>query len=287
MPPTNPLLQSIRSAVDMNEKLSTMFTRAGSISENKGYIVRAYRNANRALSTALQETNRQSAVREVVQELRVSVNTGLRDSLQASVEAGVEESARQLRFYGIETEPEYSMGLSEQVDTAINAVMAQLDAQDATIQALLLSDIDDTLITGDDSRQGVLKPGDILPAASYWIAALLWDSFSWWSKYNGRNLSFQKQVVAALDGRTTDCCLRAHGQIVPLDGQFHLTGTPRFSDRLSWTPFHWSCRSAVTLYLPDFDDGFTQKMIDGAKYVLAQRKLGKNPDQHPADAFWN
>lgn len=61
---------------------------------------------------------------------------------------------------------------------------------------------------------------------------------------------YQKQVFAALDARTTACCRRAHGQIQDLDQPFVLTGTPRFADRVMSPPFHYRCRSAVTLYTP-------------------------------------
>lgn len=59
---------------------------------------------------------------------------------------------------------------------------------------------------------------------------------------------FHKQVVAAIDARTTDCCRRAHGQIQPLDQPFVLIGTPRYADRIMHPPFHWHCRTVDVLY---------------------------------------
>lgn len=61
---------------------------------------------------------------------------------------------------------------------------------------------------------------------------------------------YQKQVIAAIDARTTDCCRRAHGQIQPLDTPFVLTGTPRFSSRMMQPPFHYRCRTVTVLYHP-------------------------------------
>jgi hypothetical protein len=63
-------------------------------------------------------------------------------------------------------------------------------------------------------------------------------------------VTFQKQAVAALDARTTDCCRRVNGQIQPLDEPFVLTGTPRYTDRAMHPPFHWGCRTVDTLYHP-------------------------------------
>ncbi len=286
--PTNPLLQSIKSAVRMNDTLAGLFAAAGDTTTGKGYIVRSYRNANRALPAALQENDPRRAVRDVVTELRTVIKSELRGSLETSFQTGLDESARQLRFYSIKTEPKINpYDLTKQVDSAVSAVVAQLDAQEQTLQAMLSSGIDTTLMTGDESRQGVLKPGEVVTGAAYWIAALVWDAFSWWSSYNQSGYDFQKQSIAALDGRTTDCCLRAHGQIVPLKDKFSLTGTPRFADALDWTPFHWRCRTSIVLYLSQFDDGLTEKMRAGAAWILDQRQHGKNPDQNPADAFWN
>jgi hypothetical protein len=285
----NPLERAIKSAVSMNDTLGNMFADAGNVTKGSGYVVRAYKNANRALPQALKEDNRRSAVRDVMFELRQSLSINMRESLWGGVNAGLYESARQLKFYGIDSDPsKTSANLNGQVNLALDALLAQVDSQDAILQAMLQNEsIDEAMILGDESRQGIIRAGDILAGAAYWIAALTWDSFSWWSKTNQKGFDFQKQAVAALDGRTTDCCLRAHGQIVPLNGKFELTGTPRFADQLDWTPFHWRCRTSVVLYLPEYDGGLTDRMRGGADYLLEQRKQGKNPDQHPADAYWN
>jgi hypothetical protein len=286
--PANPLLQSIQSAIRMNETLGSLFSEAGSIQEGTGYVVRAYRNANRALPQALQEVSPTRAVRDIMHELRVNLGTELRGTFDTSFQTGLEESGRQLRYYGIETDPKRpAINLSEQVNSAVNAVIAQVDAQEQTLNAMLMSNIDTILITGDEDRQGVLKPAEILTGATYWIAALVWDAFSWWSSTHSNGEGFSKQSIAALDGRTTDCCIRVHGQIKPLNGKFHLTGTPRFADDLEWAPFHWNCRTSIALYSSQFDDGLTDRMRAGANWLQAERLAGRNPDQHPADAFWN
>lgn len=61
---------------------------------------------------------------------------------------------------------------------------------------------------------------------------------------------YHKQVIAAIDRRTTSCCLAAHGQIAALDQPFRLTGTPRYADRLLQPPFHARCRTSLVLYHP-------------------------------------
>jgi hypothetical protein len=84
---------------------------------------------------------------------------------------------------------------------------------------------------------------------------------------------FMKQAIAAIDDRTTDCCLRVHGQIQPQNEPFRLTGRPRFADRLQGPPFHWRCRTATTLYTQEMEAvGVpTQAMLDAARAELLAR----------------
>lgn len=86
---------------------------------------------------------------------------------------------------------------------------------------------------------------------------------------------YSKQAIATIDERTTDCCLRVHGQIKPIDEPFHLTGTPRYADNVQDPPFHWYCRSTEVLYNPAFEEfGIpTDKMRDMAVLELDAREL--------------
>jgi hypothetical protein len=65
-----------------------------------------------------------------------------------------------------------------------------------------------------------------------------------------RGQRFAKQAIAAVDRRTTQCCLNVHGQIRPLDAPFDLSGTPQFAPQLMQPPFHWRCRTVMVLYHP-------------------------------------
>jgi hypothetical protein len=56
---------------------------------------------------------------------------------------------------------------------------------------------------------------------------------------SGDRGGYLKQAVAAIDQKTTDCCLRVHAQAQPLDKDFHLTGEPRYADYLPYPGFHW------------------------------------------------
>jgi len=88
-----------------------------------------------------------------------------------------------------------------------------------------------------------------------------------------QGFEWYKQACAAIDERTTDCCLRVHGQVVPLRKKFKLTGEPRYADRLAWSPFHWYCRTSVALVTADeVEDDLTEQMLAAAAAELARRE---------------
>jgi hypothetical protein len=98
-------------------------------------------------------------------------------------------------------------------------------------------------------------------------------------------VKYWKQAIAAIDERTTDCCLRVHGQIQPLDKPFELSGTPRFADRVMNPPFHWYCRTATALYRPEMEETglTTDELRDAARAELAARAAtGTRREIHPA-----
>lgn len=97
---------------------------------------------------------------------------------------------------------------------------------------------------------------------------------------------WRKQAIAAIDERTTDCCLRVHGQIQPLDKPFILTGTPRYADEMKAPPFHDYCRTVQALYVEEFEvqGATTDEMRDAARAELKAREDGSRKEIHPAHA---
>lgn len=85
---------------------------------------------------------------------------------------------------------------------------------------------------------------------------------------------WRKQVIAAIDERTTDCCLRVHGQIQLMDAPFKLAGTPRYADEMKAPPFHDYCRTVQALYVEEFEviGVTTDDMRDAANAELAARE---------------
>jgi hypothetical protein len=133
-----------------------------------------------------------------------------------------------------------------------------------------------------------LQPAPVMTETAFWLAMAVGMGFTAWLMGRDRRradqLPFGKQAIAAIDERTTDCCLRVHGQVVDLKKKFHLTGTPRFADDLDWSPFHWYCRTSVALYLPEYDDELTAGMRGAAGAELAAREERGRAEVHPAHA---
>ena len=120
---------------------------------------------------------------------------------------------------------------------------------------------------------------------SFWTAAILAASGLFRAVRQRTQTEYMKQAIAAIDNKTTDCCLRVHGQIQPLDRPFQLDGTPRFSDEVDSPPFHWNCRSAQSLYTPAME-GFgipTEQMTSAAQAEMqAREEMGGTVPIHPA-----
>lgn len=164
----------------------------------------------------------------------------------------------------------------------MKAILARFDSQYAAILALLTVDASDEQIVGDENRNGVFNGLEIMEAIAYWAAFLVWQAYDNMIE-NSRNTpgnkieNLFKMAVAVIDDRTTDCCLRVHGQIQPLDGMFRLTGTPRFADEMDYPAFHRYCRTGTVLYSPELDPGGVQraKLLDESKHQLKAREDAK------------
>jgi hypothetical protein len=283
----NPLQRAHKSALRMNEDIGSLFAQTGTAEHPRGFVPTAYRNAKRAMRSALAEADPLTAARDVFEGLRSGIRSEALGLFLDAQQLGTEESARQLRFYDIQSTAGASMADRATARTMLDAVLARIDAQDMTTRALILTGAEPEQIVGDDERAGIMRPSDIAPMVGSLAATLVWLAFSEWTNRHTSSgeLKFSKQSVAGLDERTTECCLRAHGQIQPLDGKFHLTGTPRYADYLDWTPFHYWCRTSIALYLPMYDDGLTATMRAAANQIINERLAGGTGYRDPANAF--
>lgn len=206
---------------------------------------------------------------ESVPELRALRNDMAERRALADVEAGV---------------PAWSLATRAGLSVEINRLRQAGETVEIASERLLSPG----LVDGRASawRRG-LNNFDLTAQLALWGASLAILGIWWERGQEQTGFAWKEQAIAAIDERTTDCCLRVHGQIKPLDGQFKLAGTPRFADQMSAPPFHWLCRTAKALYLEAMEQvGVTTRtMRDAARAELEARvETGRRQVIHPAHA---
>lgn len=285
--PSNPLYKANVLAVRANAAHGRLIARLGTKEAPRGLVLSAYRRALRALRETLRGSGGQSAyaqmsAREILEALHRDVRAAVAEVMQDAMQVGRTLAEEQLRLYGITPLPQAAnmQAAQAQVEAALSEVAAQI----MTAQALLAARADVVLIVGDDTRLGALRPGPVVALAAQQAVDASAKAFLDVVQVTAGD-RFRKQAVAALDERTTDCCLRVHGQVQDLDEPFHLTGTPRYADELQRPPFHRYCRTALCLYQAQYDDGLTARMRDAANQIQHERAAGEASERHPASAM--
>lgn len=286
---TNPLEQAHKEAIKFSQSLGTLFARAGTLNNPRGHVLMVYRNSRRALRQALRKGALNGSIPEIFIGLRRAVQAEVFGLLASAEDLGTQSFRRQVEAYGAEF---ISQMPGQYITPGLNAIMAGVDRQITVAQSLLAAGTEEELIIGDEAgeRQGVLQPSSVVRDTAQWLTTVAVLAFlslagSGTATVNNRPVEFQKQAIAALDEKTTDCCLKVHGQIQPLKGKFHLTGDPHFAEHMEAGPFHWWCRTSVALYLPEFDYGLTQQLRESADTILAERAAGRSGFRHPASAL--
>lgn len=173
------------------------------------------------------------------------------------------------------------------IEIGLEEALVALETQDAALAQALRSGLRLGLIQGESFDDLALRlwGTDASVFSRGLTSALLGARRSVITAENGaRDLVYKqyaeqipglmKQAVVAISGETTECCLRVHGQIQPLDKPYQLTGDPRFADEMMYPAFHWNCRTCSVAYHPDFEKGSrmtTSGMIEAAKEELRVR----------------
>ena len=255
----NPLRAAHRIARQDNRFLGWLFGRyIGGAKHPRGAILSAYRVARRELSRVLDSP---PVALEVVDNLNNALLGATSAGLVAAIRHGAESAVAQVRAY---TADGAIIDIAASVPDFTgyqSAIMGAFNAQRSILRTMITAGAASSLIIGDKSRLGVLKPGPVMFEAARWLATGMHDSF----KASLIAPGWNKQAIPVFDEFTTECCLNVAGQIVPLDGKFHLTGTPRFADNMDWSPFHGHCRTSIALYRADYDDGLTQAIEEDAR----------------------
>jgi len=252
---------SIQAALRINRELSKLFARLGTAEHPRGRVLVAYRNARRALRDVLRRGTpmRMLEAREVMTGLKDSIRIVADNTLTAAVDLGWRQAEVEAKVW--ELEP-----LMPYVDTIsmADAWLGIVEQQERGILATLATGADPALILGSDTIVGLLRPDTVAREGARWlaIAAGLALIGALKPSMEASGLAWGKQAIAAIDDRTTECCLRVHGQVVPENKKFHTTGTPAFSDYQDWSPFHWNCRTSIGLVpMDEADDDLTEMLL--------------------------
>ena len=263
---------SVRAARRTSRELYRLFGRLGTREHPRGRVLGAYRNAHRGLRDVFRRGGplMRFEVEEVLAGLRREVTLVAVETLGQAAELGQVQARAELGARGIEVG---AGSLPPDLTAALGAWLGEVDRQVAMVRGVVATGGGVALVIGDEARGGVLQPGMVVREGARWLTTVAMGA--WWDVVQAApvvGFEWMKQAVAAIDERTTDCCLRVHGQVVPLDERFTLTGTPRYADRLEWSPFHWYCRTSVTLVTAeDADDELTDRMRAAAAAELARR----------------
>lgn len=270
----------IRAAQRTERGLKGLYDRLGNSEHPRGQVLRAYRSLRTNLRATLAQ-GRGMAERQAVTDLLVDTRNTLAlffdDLLHDAADLGIDQAEAQVEAYDLGG---FTTGLeTELLQNALNAWLGIYHNQANAVLAALSLEADDAVIVGDEERPGLLAPNPAILAGTTWLSlAAMWG---YWRLIEGpatrRGFEWWKQAVAAIDHRTTECCLKAHGQAVPLDKDFHLTGSPAFAPYMDWSPFHYRCRTSVVLVLPeDAQDDLTKQMRDAAyEEMKARAKRGR------------
>lgn len=270
-------------AVRTSAELKRLFGRLGTKEHPRGRIPSAYRAARRSLKG---NTGDRLTVAFTLLDLRRSIEAAVVQILSDAAAAGRFQAQREADIYGL---PVVNTPIN--VDDGTAAILAQYDSQAAAVRGLLAIGQGESVILGDSGRVGVLTPAPVIRESARWTTGAAIGGYNSTITLSLQRANVQdefvKQAIAAIDERTTDCCLRVHGQTVPIDGDFTLTGTPRYADKMKGPGFHWYCRTAIAMVRKaDANGDFTQRMQDAARAELKARKdIGGRVEIAPADAF--
>lgn len=233
----------VNDARRTNEELKELFNSMGNPTNPKGVIWAAYRQSHRALRDVIGR-DALNEIPEIFDSLETEVREATTELVEQAVVLGTESAVSQLGALGVKTSEEidwaeeYGTG-EDYTPGRISEVWSKMvvDQREKSL-ALLDTGGDPIMIIGDDTRQGIVRPSIIVAAGAGWLAAMAALAWTQRTEPYEDKLNLMRQAIAAIDERTTDCCLRVHGQTIKMDGQFKLTGTPRYADKLKAPPFH-------------------------------------------------
>jgi hypothetical protein len=278
----DPHLAAITAGVTANRQLKTLFSRKiGTKAEPRGEILAAYSRTRQGLVDNLDNP---IVVAALLDEYRAAVLDATAAGLVDASSIGYEQAIALADAWDLQIAREFQPGIS---GVALAAVLGIVDNQIRSIQSGLLTE---AMILGGRNRVGLFAPGVIQREAANQmanIAAVVQENIMTASlSSTGAYSDFVRQAVAAIDEKTTPCCLGVHGQIRELKEPFYTPDPPAYSDQQDRHPFHDHCRTSVVLVARQFGrDDLTERMLRAATLEGVLRGRPGYVAPHPADAF--
>lgn len=253
---------SIRLGEQWGRTLRGITARLGTKQYPDGQMVRAYRNARRAMGRVLEESSqplqRILGATDVMTGLRQSVESIAMEALNAGERLGRTMAQGNAGIYRLPySEGENLPSINATVSASRDIVVAHVERQDAYTRALILSESEDEEILGRDDSPGIFNPSGVVRDTDHWAADIASQTFGlllfWMLGQMGPAAPrFEKVAIAIRDLRTTETCQNVDGQSVPVDQPFDLNGwSPAYADQMMWPPFHPFCRTGVAIALTE------------------------------------
>jgi len=277
---SNPLRKAVNRAGDTTDHFASVFADAGIGQPGRGTIGAFYRET-RAEVIQSERTNHYDLrrVNSAGKNLTKYVRDYSRGLLETMFDQGEEEASQQLALYNIKPVPVARSERNQMVSGSLDYLQSIVEAQAARMSTFALQGTPVEEIIGDERHVGILRDSDVLSDLAALLIELFFYGFFGSANQSGDDLTqIGKIAVAAIDNRTTQCCLHVHGQIqIPITKPFVTTYPPAWSDRQDSPPFHYYCRTAIALYLPQFDDGLSLSMREYASSVMLDHSRIRYP----------
>lgn len=260
----------IAEAQRVIERLTALLVSVGSVENPRGDITLAFSNTRKKLGGQLDDL---AFVEQVLDELKREIVRFGRAAFDKASEIGTEQAALELGLYTGRRATGSILQGPTPADQALLALTSRVDSIMQQVLALISTGtVDESEVIGDSGRVGLLGTGTILAFFARWIPSVLSTSHSTILSAAGSvTEKLVKQVIAVIDGKTTQCCLHAHAQVVEFNDPFILTHEPRYSDRQQWPGFHWYCRSgAASVLREQAQDELTDEMTHAAQTQIAK-----------------
>lgn len=271
--------RAVKLALRTGRELKKLFDQMGNVRHPNGRLLSAYRQARRALRGKITD---RVAVAQIIDELRRAIRQNTLEQMAAARQLGILQARTELAIYGL---PNAALPIAANI--GLDVVMSAFETQITQVRAFA-EDGDERMVLGDDERVGVLAPGPVSLVSARWLVATAVIAHGAMLKTNlgSRSDEYVRQAVAAIDERTTNCCLKVNGQTTGIDEPFTLTGTPRYAREQMRPGFHDYCRTSVALVpAGEADDDLTERMRAAGAAELRAREDGSRRVIHPASSI--